>query len=86
MKTHETVGIDAFRTLAQASAAMFSSAARTCCRSNSIPGQVIATIVFSGVLAVDMPDGPAKGSEVAMEGSSTFTFEEGKIRTVVDRS
>lgn len=86
VKTHETVGIDAFRTLAQSSAAMFSQRRQNVLSLEFDPGQVIATIVFSDVLAVDMPDGPAKGSEVAMEGSSTFTFEEGKIRTVVDRS
>jgi len=86
VKSHETVGIDAFRTLAQSSAAMFSQRQQTVVSLEFDPDQVIADIVFSGTLAVDLPDGAKSGSTVAMEGSSTFTFDAERIAGIVDRS
>jgi predicted ester cyclase len=70
VKTHETVGIDAFRTLAQASTAMFSQREQSVLALQFDPDEVIATIVFSGTLAADIPDGPKAGATVAMEGPS----------------
>lgn len=86
VKMHETVGIDAFRTLAQSSAAMFSRRQQSLLSLEFDPDQVIANIVFDGTLAVDLPDGARAGSTVAMEGSSTFSFDETGIRAIVDRS
>ena len=86
VKSHETVGIDAFRTLAQTSASMFSRRAQTILSLEFDPAQVIAAIAFSGTLGVDIPDGPVAGTEVNMQGTSTFTFADGKIATIVDRS
>lgn len=86
VKSHETAGIEAFRTLAHTSAGMFSQRQQTVLALEFDPDQVIATIVFSGTLAVDIPDGPAAGTSVNMTGSSTFTFVDGKIATIVDRS
>lgn len=84
--THETVGIEAFRTLAQASAAMFSKREQTVLALEFDPDQVIATIVFSGTVASDIPDGPKAGATVSMEGSSTFHFDGERISRIVDRS
>ena len=84
--THETSGIAAFRTLAQASAAMFSQREQSVLALEFDLDQVIATIVFSGTLAADMPDGSKAGSTVAMEGRSTFHFDGERISRIVDRS
>ena len=86
VKTHETAGIDAFRTLAQSSAAMFASREQAIVSLEFDPDQVIANIAFAGRLAVDIPDGPTAGSEVAMQGNSTFTFDGERIATIVDRA
>lgn len=86
IKSHETRGIEAFTTLAHASAALFSQRRQTVLSLEFDPDQVIATIVFAGTLAQDMPNGPRAGTEVAMQGSSTFTFDEQSIRSIVDRS
>ncbi|HEU5437173.1 MAG TPA: nuclear transport factor 2 family protein [Telluria sp.] len=86
VKSHETAGIEAFRTLAQSSVAMFSQRRQNVLSLEFDPDRVIAAIVFNGTLAVDIPDGPKAGSEVAMEGRSEFTFEDGRIATIVDRS
>ncbi|MDB5959303.1 MAG: ketosteroid isomerase-like protein [Massilia sp.] len=86
VKTHETAGIAAFRTLAQSSTAMFSKRRQNILSLEFDPDKVIATIVFNGTLAVDVPDGPKAGSEVAMEGRSEFMFDDEKIASVVDRS
>lgn len=86
VKTHETAGVDAFRTLAQSSAAMFARREQTIVALEFDPDQVIATIAFAGTLAVDIPDGPRAGAEVAMQGRSIFTFDQQRIASIVDRS
>jgi predicted ester cyclase len=86
VKSHETAGIAAFRTLALSSAALFSRRRQTIMALEFDPDKVIATIAFSGTVAHDIPGGPAAGAEVAMAGSSTFTFDEQAIATIVDRS
>lgn len=95
VKTHETVGIDAFRTLALASKAMFSKRQQTVLALEFDPGQVIATVAFRGTLAVDLPgdkdgrqgkEAGRAGDEVAMEGRSIFTFDDHLIAGIVDQS
>lgn len=86
VKSHETVGIDAFRTLAQSSAGMFAKREQQVLSLEFDPQKVIAAIAFRGTLAVDIPGGPAAGTEVNMQGTSAFTFGDGKIATIVDRS
>lgn len=86
VKSHETVGIDAFRTLARTASTMFSRRRQTIVSLEFDPDQVVAAIAFSGTLAVDMPDGPRAGQEVDVQGSSAFTFDGDRIATIVDRS
>jgi predicted ester cyclase len=86
VKSHETAGIEAFRTLAQSSVGLFSRRRQQVLTLEFDPDRVIATIAFSGTLAVDLPDGPRAGSEVNMEGTSEFMFADGAIATIVDRS
>lgn len=91
VKTHETAGIEAFRTLALASAAMFSQREQKLLTLEFDPDQVIATIVFRGTLAVDLDGGEGgaakkAGDIVAMEGRSTFHFDDHLIAAIVDQS
>jgi ketosteroid isomerase-like protein len=82
----ETEGVDEFRQAAEQAREVFSS------RLMSPVGyhfdeQVTSLLVdFSGVLAVDLPDGPAAGETLKLRGESIFTFEDGSIIDIEDRS
>lgn len=43
-------------------------------------------IDFTGILAVDIPDGPKAGEIIKLEGKSVFKFEKGKIISIEDIS
>lgn len=84
--TAATQNADQFRALAQQSATMFSE------REQRITGftvQLASTVVdiaYQGRLAVDVPDGPAAGTVIDLQGQSEFWFRDGLINKIVDRS
>jgi hypothetical protein len=41
-------------------------------------------IDFTGVLGIDVPDGPKKGEKVELKGRSLVNFSEGKIISIDD--
>lgn len=43
-------------------------------------------IAYSAVLATDLPNGLKKGESLELKGTSTFGFENGKIKSITDRS
>lgn len=49
-------------------------------------GVVIAAIAYRGILAADMPDGPAAGRLVQLTGASEFSFDGNRIGELVERS
>ncbi|WP_421992824.1 nuclear transport factor 2 family protein [Qipengyuania sp.] len=88
--THRATGLEAFRKLAEAGAAMFAERHQTL-RSLSEFGDDEATglreaISFRGVLARDLPGGPRSGERIALGGTTDFTFRDGVIATITDRS
>ncbi|MGH8502696.1 MAG: hypothetical protein ACREVE_09535 [Gammaproteobacteria bacterium] len=46
----------------------------------------IATISYRGRLAADIPDGPPAGTVLELQGTSAFSFNNGQITKIVDRS
>lgn len=84
--TDATDGIDAFRALAVKSTVLFSEREQriTCleCDEHS----AIADIAYRGRLAVDIPDGPPAGTVLDLQGQSEFSFKDGRISRIVDRS
>lgn len=84
--TAGTTGIGEFRKLAEQSKALFAE------REQRITGQVnqgetlVADIAFKGRLAQDIPDGPPAGTILELSGTSEFSFSDGLIVKVVDRS
>lgn len=72
--------------LARQSAGLFRTRCQTV-RSLRFDGEKsIADIAFEAVLAQDIPDGPKAGETIAVRGTSTFTFRDGLIASILDES
>jgi hypothetical protein len=85
-RSHATRGIEEFRQLAASSKSLFSEREQKVVSLESHQDSVVATIEFSGRLAADIPDGPSRGTVIAMKGRSEFSFENERISKVVDRA
>ena len=84
--TAQASGSEAFRQLAEQARAIFSEREQriTACRQEA--DTLVATIAFRGRFAIDVPDGPRAGTELALDGESAFRFDGGLIAAIVDRS
>lgn len=84
--TAQAGGLAAFRQLAEQSKALFSQ------REQRVTGWTIGEdaiavdIDYTGTLARDIPGGPAAGTVLALKGRSEFSFAQGKIARITDRS
>jgi hypothetical protein len=78
-------GIDAFRALAEQARGMFSQREQRITEWLPQGDALLVRIDWRGTLAVDMPDGPAAGTEFALSGESEFAFAHGRIARIVDR-
>ncbi len=78
-------GIAEFRELAEQSKALFSERRQTVTGLEFRLALVRAGIAWCGVFAVDVPDGPAAGTAVELQGESEFEFRGGRISRIVDR-
>jgi hypothetical protein len=85
-RSHATRGIDDFRKLAASSRELFCEREQKVIALEAIQDSLLATIEFKGLLARDVPDGPHRGSVVALKGTSEFSFENARISKVVDRA
>jgi len=79
-------GIDEFRRLAEQAVALFSEREQRITGLALHPDSAVADIAYRGRLAVDLPDGPAAGTLIELQGRSEFSFVGGKIGRIVDRS
>lgn len=84
--TAQASGIDEFRQLAEQARTMFSQREQRVTAVRESAGTVIVSIAYRGRLAVDVPDGPRAGTELALAGESEFTFADGLVAKIVDRS
>jgi hypothetical protein len=48
--------------------------------------EITITIAYTGVLAMDIPDGPKSGDTLSLKGKSTFIFKDHKIISITDES
>ena len=79
-------GIDEFRRLAEAAKSMFSEREQRITSLRLDGDGAIAEIDYRGRLAADIPGGPTAGSLLELKGSTEFTFRDGRISKIVDRS
>lgn len=84
--TASSSGIAAFREVAGRGAAMFSERRQVVIALTFRPASVLASVAWRGVLAVDLPDGPAAGTVIELAGESEFEFSGERISRIVDRS
>lgn len=84
--TESTQGADQFRDLAQRSTTMFSEREQRVTGFTIQPTSTVVDIAYRGRLAVDVPDGPAAGTVLELQGQSEFWFRDGLVSKIVDRS
>ncbi|MCM3268201.1 nuclear transport factor 2 family protein [Paenibacillus elgii] len=84
--TTETVGVEGFRSLAVQSAAIFESRCQKVLTFRFHEEQVEVEIDYEGTLGTDLPGGTKAGETIKLRGSSQFSFQDGKISAIEDRS
>lgn len=82
----ETHGIEAFRTLAEQSKGLFTSRKQTITYIETNESQTRIYVAFEAILAIDLPNGLKAGETLKLQGSSEFTFCDGKIISIIDRA
>lgn len=84
--TAEADGVNAFRALAEAAAVLFAQREQRITTLDVSGDTARAAIAWSGVLAADVPGGPAAGERLELVGYTEFGFRDGRICRIVDRS
>lgn len=84
--TAATDGVEEFRELAEKSKGLFSEREQRIVSLRFDTDGALADIAYRGCLAADIPDGPSAGTVIELQGRSEFSFEDGRISRIVDRS
>ncbi|MEG3158219.1 nuclear transport factor 2 family protein [Lysobacter zhanggongensis] len=84
--TAATSGIDELRQLAEQSKSLFSEREQRITGLEFSHDFAAATIAYRGKLAADIPNGPLAGTVLDLQGKSEFSFGNGQITKIVDRS
>ncbi len=79
-------GADAFRRLAEQSAALFASRRQTVTHFEDTADGVRIEVDYHAVLAADLPNGLKAGETIQLEGQSAFAFADGLIARLTDYS
>ena len=83
--TASTNGIDEFRQLAEKSKFFFSEREQRLTDLKISVNSATATIAYRGKLAVDVPNGPAAGTVINLQGKSEYFFVGDKFSQIIDR-
>ncbi len=84
--TAATSGIDEFMQLAEQSRSLFSEREQRITELKLSHDSAVAAIAFRGKLTADIPNGPPAGTVLELQGKSEFSFDNGQITKIVDRS
>lgn len=84
--TAQSDGKEEFRRLAEQGKALFSEREQTIVSFRDEGDRVIVDIAYRGRLAQDIPGGPAADTLLELTGQSEFSFGDGRITRLVDRS
>jgi steroid delta-isomerase-like uncharacterized protein len=79
-------GIDEFRRLAEIAKAMFTEREQRVTFLKLDGDEAFADIEYRGRVAADIPGGPAAGTSIELKGTTEFSFRDGRIFRIVDRS
>lgn len=84
--TAETHGIDAFRSLAEQGAALFTKRCQTIRNCIAGAGHAMLRIDYRATVAADLPNGWKAGQEIRLEGMSLVVMRDGRIVELTDMS
>jgi len=84
--TAQSEGKDEFRCLSEQGKALFSEHEQTIVSLREEGDSMIVDIDYRGRLAQDIPGGPVAGTLLELAGQSEFSFGNGCITRLVDRS
>ncbi|TFW32789.1 nuclear transport factor 2 family protein [Massilia horti] len=79
-------GLEEFRRLAEGSKGLFVEREQRVTGLELTENEAIAEIAYRGRLAIDIPGGPQAGTVLNLNGTSEFSFANGKINRIIDRS
>lgn len=85
-RTSESFGREEFQRLAEHAVTLFTEREQHITEMKFGRHTVTAHIEYHGRLALDPPDGLHAGDIVELRGTTEFTFHDGKISRIVDRS
>ena len=80
------VGIEEFRKQAELAKNYFSYRNQEVENWDIKKDEITIFIAYTGVFAVDIPDGPKSGDTLRLKGKSTFKFKDLKIVSITDES
>jgi hypothetical protein len=81
-----TNGIAEFKTQAEQAKSIFSEREQKITNLHFDENKVEVEISYTGILAVDLPNGLKSGSKIELNGQSIFTFQNDKIIKIEDIS
>lgn len=81
-----TEGLSEFRKQAESAKQYFSKRKQTIKSWKVTESKIIIGIDYLGVLAIDFPNGMKAGETLELKGTSEFKFENGKIKSIIDKS
>ena len=84
--TLQTTGIEAFKEQAEAATSYFQTRQQTIEEWQIEDNQITVQISYEAILAIDLPNGLKAGETLRLTGQSIFSFQEGKIIKIVDKS
>ena len=82
----QTEGIREFTKQAESAKQYFKKRKQTIETWNFSETKVTIEIDYKSILAVDLPNGLKKGDTLELKGKSEFEFENGKIKSITDKS
>lgn len=81
-----TEGLKEFRKQAESAKQYFSERKQTIKSWDFTESKITIGIDYLGVLAIDLPNGMKAGETLELKGTSEFEFENGKIKSIIDKS
>ena len=79
-------GKEHFKNQAEQAKGFFSQRKQTILSWVEENGEIIIEVDYHGILAVDLPNGLKKGTEMKLKGQSRFKFKNNQITVLIDES
>lgn len=82
----QTSGRKEFEALVRQSVTLFTHREQRILAAKETEAGIQIDVFYRATLAVDLPQGLAKGVTIELTGKSTYTFKEGLIHSIIDES